>query len=85
MKIIATVITVTILSLTGCASLSQERVDFAYSRCPVLRQYTQEEIKQAAAELKSLPSEAQIVEMMGDYNKLRSACRLAERELEKQR
>ena len=47
--------------------------------------YTQQELMQAAKEVANLPNESQIVEMMADYSKLRDACRLAEKELKKQR
>lgn len=84
MKIIAIVSTLAIM-LSACASLTPERVEFAYSRCPVLKQYTREEMLKASQEIKTLPSESQIAEMMADYSKLRDACRLAEKELKKQR
>lgn len=71
--------------LSACASINPERVDFAYSRCPILVKYTQQELMQAAKEFANLPNESQIVEMMTDYSKLRDACRLAEKELKKQR
>jgi len=73
------------LMLSACASITPQRVEFAYSRCPVLKKYTQQELMQAAKEVANLPNESQIVEMMADYSKLRDACRLAEKELKKQR
>lgn len=76
---------ITAIMLSACASITPERVDFAYSRCPVLKKYTKEEMIQAAQELRRLPTESQIAEMMTDYSKLRDACRLAERQLKKQR
>ena len=69
------------LLLTGCASLTPERIEVAMSTCPVLKRYTQEQMKQAASELSKLPTEAQIATMMTDYSKLRQACRLAEQKL----
>lgn len=84
MKMVAIVSTLAIM-LSACASLTPERVAFAYSRCPVLKQYSREEMLKAAQEIKTLPSESQIAEMMADYSKLRDACRLAEKELKKQR
>lgn len=84
MKLIAIVSTLAIM-LSACASITPERVEFAYSRCPVLKKYTQEEMLRAAQEIKTLPTESQIAEMMADYSKLRDACRLAEKELKKQR
>jgi len=31
--------------LTGCASLTPERIEVAMSTCPVLKKYTQEQMK----------------------------------------
>lgn len=84
MKMVA-FISICAIMLSGCASITPERTAFAYSRCPVLKKYTREELIKAAQEIKTLPSESQIAEMMADYSKLRDACRLAEKELKKQR
>ena len=83
MKVIAILSLAAMLS--ACASITPQRIEFAYSRCPVLKKYTQQELMQAAKEVANLPNESQIVEMMADYSKLRDACRLAEKELKKQR
>ena len=83
MKVIA-ILSLAVM-LSACASITPQRVEFAYSRCPVLKKYTQQELMQAAKEVANLPNESQIVEMMADYSKLRDACRLAEKELKKQR
>jgi hypothetical protein len=72
------------LSLTACASVTPERVTLAYSKCPVLKQYTEEQLKKAASEMKQLPSESQIASMITDYGKLREACRIATQVLSKQ-
>lgn len=69
------------LMLTGCASVTKERIAVALNRCPVLKQYTKEQMIQAANELRSLPSESQVASMFSDYSKLRDACRVAERRL----
>ena len=73
-----------ILLLTGCASITPERVTLAYSKCPVLKKYTEEQMKKAASELKQLPNESQIASMITDYGKLREACRIATQMLAKQ-
>jgi hypothetical protein len=74
-----------IIGLTGCASVTPERVTLAYSKCPVLKNYTQEQMKKTASELKSLPSESQISTMITDYGKLREACRIVTQVLAKQK
>jgi hypothetical protein len=73
------------LFLTGCASVTPERVTLAYTRCPVLKNYTQEQMKRAASELRNLPTESQISFMITDYGKLREACRIATQVLSKQK
>lgn len=73
-----------ILLLTGCASITPERVTLAYAKCPVLKKYTEEQMKKAASELKQLPTESQIASMITDYGKLREACRIATQMLAKQ-
>lgn len=73
------------LFLTGCASVTPERVTLAYSRCPVLKNYTQEQMKRAASEIRNLPTESQIASMITDYGKLREACRIATQVLSKQK
>lgn len=73
------------LFLTGCASVTPERVTLAYTRCPVLKNYTQEQMKRAASELRNLPTESQIASMITDYGKLREACRIATQVLSKQK
>lgn len=72
------------LGLSGCASITPERVTLAYSKCPILKQYTEEQMKKAASELRQLPSESQIASMITDYGKLREACRIATQLLAKQ-
>lgn len=74
-----------IITLTGCASVTPERVTLAYSKCPVLKNYTQDQMKRAASELRQLPSESQIASMITDYGKLREACRIATQVLAKQK
>jgi Tfp pilus assembly protein PilP len=83
MKII-TILPLAIM-LSACASINSQQIELTYSRCPVLKKYTQQELMQAAKEVANLPNESQIEEMMADYSKLRDACRLSEKELKKQR
>jgi outer membrane murein-binding lipoprotein Lpp len=70
-----------VVFLGGCASLTPERIELALSTCPVLKTYTPEQMKQAASELKALPTESQIAVLVTDYSKLRQACRAAEKKL----
>lgn len=72
--------------LGGCAGGSmsqtqQKQVALVISKCPVLKQYTKEQMKKAAMELKSLPSESQVAVLVTDYSKLRDACRVASKKL----
>lgn len=71
--------------LGGCAGglsqSQQKQVALVVSKCPVLKQYTKEQMKKAAMELKSLPSESQIAVLVTDYSKLRDACRVASKKL----
>jgi uncharacterized protein YceK len=80
MKTWATILIATMI-LTGCASVSKETIATAINRCPVLKQYSKEQMLQAAKELRQLPSEAQLAVLVSDYSKLRDACRVAERKL----
>jgi hypothetical protein len=73
-------------TLGGCAggSLSQtqqKQAALVISKCPVLKQYSKEQLRQAAAELRSLPSESQVAVLVTDYSKLRDACRVANKKL----
>ena len=71
-------------AVSGCATvqaLPPETVRVAINRCPVLKQYTNQQLAQAASELEQLPSNSQIVALVSDYSKLRDACRLAEKKL----
>jgi hypothetical protein len=81
--VLATVLIAT--TLGGCAgSLSQsqqKQAALVISKCPVLKQYTKEQMRQAASELKSLPTESQVAVLVTDYSKLRDACRIANKKL----
>jgi outer membrane murein-binding lipoprotein Lpp len=69
--------------LGGCATGSeqQKQVALVLSKCPVLKNYTKDQMKKAASELKSLPSESQVAVLVTDYSKLRDACRVASKKL----
>lgn len=83
-------VTIAILStliLTGCGTVSnfkptQKQVNLVLTKCPVLRNYTKAEMKQAALELENIPSQAQLARMIGDYGKLRQACRVISKKLQ---
>lgn len=77
-------VTVLILSLlTGCATFkpSQKQVSLVLTKCPVLKQYSREELKVAAAEISAMPTNAQVTKLLADYSKIRQACRAIERRL----
>ena len=83
---LATLAIISTLALTGCGTVSnfkptQKQVNLVLTKCPVLRNYSKAEMKQAAKELKSIPSESQIASMIGDYGKLRQACRVITKKL----
>ena len=69
--------------LASCASVSQKDAQIVLSQCPFLKKYTKEQLIKAASELKMIPNDAQISEMLSDYSKLRDACRVAEEKLKK--
>jgi len=68
-----TLIVMTFLALfaTACSSIN--------TRCPALVTYSQTFQSQAASELDALPQTARVATMVGDYGKLRAACRKLER------
>jgi hypothetical protein len=83
---LATVLVLSSLSLTGCGTISsfkptQKQVNLVLTKCPVLRNYTKTEMRQAASELQNIPSNAQLARMIGDYGKLRQACRVITKKL----
>jgi hypothetical protein len=75
------------LFLTGCASsaITQQERQIILQRCPILKKYTPEQLKAAASELKSLPTESQLARMLSDYSSLREACRKVTEKLNRSR
>jgi uncharacterized lipoprotein YbaY len=70
--------------VSGCASnIPREKLQVAINSCPVLKQYSKEQLTQAASELQNLPSGSQLSVLLADYSKLRDACRVAERKLKR--
>lgn len=67
------------LLLTGCMGLSQDKITVVMRKCPALVSYSKAEQKQAYSEIKAMAANAQVPRMMGDYSKLRDACRVAMR------
>lgn len=51
------------------------------SKCPTLKQYTPEQLKAAAAELKQLASTSALAMLVTDYGKMRDACRALTKKL----
>lgn len=71
-----------LVALGACTPQQQERtITVAINKCPALKNYSREQLRRAAEELKLLPSESQVAVMLSDYSKLRDACRVAERRL----
>jgi hypothetical protein len=73
--------------LSGCASSlnTQENITIALSRCPVLKNYSKEKLQRVAATVNNLPDDSELIEILGDYSRLREACRAAERKLKNSR
>jgi hypothetical protein len=79
------------LSLSACGTTDSLKLSngtvitetMVISKCPVLKQYTPEQLQKAADELGGLPSESIIAEMITDYGKTRAACRAITQKLKK--
>jgi hypothetical protein len=71
------------LGVSGCASSvnNLENIGLVLSKCPSLKSYSREKMQRAAASLRNLPEDSVLVEILGDYSRLREACRVAERQL----
>lgn len=77
------ILTIPFLVVLGaCTPIQQERATaIAIKQCPALKNYSREQLKRAASEIRNLPNESQIAILLSDYSKLRDACRVAERRL----
>jgi len=64
------VLTTVLSSLAACQSTS------GGSGCPPLVQYSADQMKRAAAEMRALHKEAELRRLVTDYGKLRDACRV---------
>lgn len=69
--------------LAGCANSlnTQENINLVLSRCPTLKQYSREKMLRTSQAIKNLPDDSELIEILGDYSRLREACRIAERKL----
>lgn len=69
--------------LSGCASSlnNSQNVSLVLSKCPTLKNYSQEKLKRAANQIKNLPDDSDLIEILNDYGKFRDACRLANKKL----
>lgn len=75
------------LFTSGCATITAlppETVRIAIKQCPLLKQYSKQQLIQAASELQQLPTNSQIAALVSDYSKLRDACRVAQKKLSQQ-
>jgi len=71
-----------LVTLGACTPAQQmQATTIAINKCPALKNYSREQLRRAAQELRSLPSESQLSVMLSDYSKLRDACRIAEQRL----
>ena len=82
-------VTLAALLLGGCATASikppsQKQVNLVLTKCPVLQNYTKSQLERAAAEIKIMPSDAQVTAMITEYSKLRQACRVMTKKLKAQ-
>jgi thioredoxin-related protein len=82
-KVIISIVLIVGLSVSGCASTlnTPENINLVLSKCPTLKSYSKEKMQKAAEEIKNLPDDSQLIEILGDYSRLREACRVAERRL----
>ena len=74
------------MALADCGTNSnydptQKQVNLVLTKCPVLKNYSNEELLAAAEQLSNIPSESQIAKMVNDYGKLREACRIITKKL----
>jgi hypothetical protein len=51
------------------------------SKCPVLKQYTKQQLIDAASEMKQLASTSALAMLVTDYGKMREACRAITKKL----
>lgn len=63
-------------------SLSQEQIKVVINNCPALVNYTTDEQKKAAEELRALYTNSQLAVMLNDYAKLREACRVVNKRVQ---
>lgn len=71
------------LFLTGCSSSlnNQQNISIVLSKCPTLKSYSKEKMQRAISQIRNLPDDSELIEILGDYSSLREACRVAERKL----
>lgn len=71
---------------SGSYTLSNGQVvtqTMVISKCPVVKEYTKDQLAKAADELGGLPPDSVIAEMITDYGKSRAACRAITQKLKK--
>jgi PBP1b-binding outer membrane lipoprotein LpoB len=81
------VVVLSALLFSGCAGgltdTQKGQLALVINKCPVLQNYSRTQLKKAASEMKNLPSQTQIAKMIGDYGKLRDACRVVSKKLKR--
>lgn len=70
-------------AVSGCSSSlnTSENIGLVLSKCPSLKSYSKEKMQRAANSIRNLPDDSVLVEILGDYSRLREACRVAERKI----
>ena len=73
------------LTVSGCSSSlnNQGNISLVLSKCPSLKNYSKEKMQRAANSIRNLPDDSELIEILGDYSRLRQACRAAESRLKK--
>lgn len=64
--------------ILGASSIALVSCSSAGGGCPPLVAYSAAQQRLAASELRAMPKNAQIAGMIGDYGRMRKACRLEE-------
>lgn len=64
--------------ILGASSVALVSCSSAGGGCPPLVAYSAAQQRLAARELRALPQNSQIAGMIGDYGKMRKACRLGD-------
>lgn len=67
---------------SGCQTTSQQKT-IVLTRCPIVKEYTKQQLQRAAKELGGMPSDSELVTIINDYSQLRDACKAITKQLKK--